>query len=251
MSTLCFHFKFILFVTGKGEKEHLPKMFRSLEKSGICSFDVKEFLGQRRPITAPKRRAEMVKTGKKIPDKDFDQIGAPARRELRANHCARVILIDDLEESGRAQAAEIFLRYRNALDSALGTEKNRASVHFLVNMLEAYFFAHIDALNSALAITPPIEPIDGDVESIPHPKGELKKQFPAYREIEHPAQILDLIDLDIVLGNADYCASLRTCVKWIVAQCKEYPEQEYFTSLNFEKRFHLRTGQLYAVTDNQ
>ena len=131
MSGPCYYFKFILFVTGQGEKAHLSKMFDALEKSGICSFTVKEFVGQRRPIRSPKRRAEMVRVGKKIPDRDFLQIGAPAKRYIQKDICNRVILIDDLEESGREQANEIFQRYRNAFDSALGAKKRHASVHFL------------------------------------------------------------------------------------------------------------------------
>lgn len=213
MSGLCYHFKFVLFVTGKGEKAHFPKLFDSLSKSGICSFVVKEFLGQRRPIKAPKKLAEMVRAGKRIPDKDFERIGAPARRYLAADSCNRVILIDDLEESGRDHAEEIFQRYRNAFDAALGTEKGRASVHFLVNMLEAYFFGHPDALNRTLKLEPPIDLYNGDVESIRNPKSQLKQLFPEYRETIHPEQILELIDLDLVLAYSDYCASLRTCVK--------------------------------------
>ena len=42
-------------------------------------------------------------------------------------------------------------RYRRVLDTILSSSQSRrASVHFLVNMLEAYFFAHSDAVNSVL-----------------------------------------------------------------------------------------------------
>ncbi|MGK7872386.1 MAG: DUF4276 family protein [Xenococcaceae cyanobacterium] len=251
MSEQCYHFKFILFVTGKGEKQRLSKMFDSLSSSKICTFAVKEFFGQRRPITSQKRLARMAGKGQQIPNRDFEQIGAPARRYIEHDKCNRVILIDDLEKISKDEAIETFHRYRTAFDKALKSKKGRASVHFLVNMLEAYFFAHPDALNIALALKPPVEPHDGDVEAIQNPKSQIKKIFPGYSETKHPELILDLIDLDIVLANPKYCSSLRTCVKWIVNQLKDYPDQEYFDSLNFEERFHLRTGQLYTVTSSQ
>ena len=48
-----------------------------------------------------------------------------------------------------------------------------ASVHFLVNMLEAYYFAHAAATNGVLGTE--LEDFEGDVESIRHPKNDLKK----------------------------------------------------------------------------
>ena len=52
-----------------------------------------------------------------------------------------VILIDDLEHDHIHQAADVFQRYRSAFDTILTSAEHRArtSVHFLVNMLEAYF----------------------------------------------------------------------------------------------------------------
>ncbi len=246
-----YHFKFILFVTGKGEQQHLPKMFKSLSKSKICSFTVGEFVGQLRPITSPKRIPRMVGTGQQLPNGDFERIGAPARRYIQEDPCHLLMLIDDLEGISEDEAMATFNRYRKALDSGLGNDKRRASVHFLVNMLEAYFFADSNALNSALNLEPPVGPHDGDVEAIQHPKNKLKRIFPAYRETEHPGLILDLLDLDVVLSNPNHCASLRTCIKWIVDQIKTYPNQTYFDELNFERRFHLTTDKLYDVTANQ
>ena len=53
-----------------------------------------------------------------------------------------LILVDDLEAGRSDSAQEIFDRYRLALDTILTERKSRrASVHFLVNMLEAYYFA--------------------------------------------------------------------------------------------------------------
>ncbi len=252
MSKYCYYFKFILFVTGQGEKEHLPKMFSSLSQSGICTFKVCEFVGQRRPITSPDRKVRMIRTGKKIPDKDLQKIGFPARKYIDEDRCNRVILIDDLEEDSKNEADEKFSRYRDAFDLALNDKKGRASVHFLVNMLEAYFFADPDALNKALKLEPPVDKYDGDVETIRHPKNRLKKIFSDYRETEHPGLILDSLNLDIVLENPQYCSSLRTCIKWIVDQLKNYPNsQELEALLEFEERFNLKIGELYRVTSNQ
>jgi len=49
----------------------------------------------------------------------------------------------------------VFERYRNALDAVLATLQlhHRAAVHFLVNMLEAYYFAHADAVNTVAHYT--------------------------------------------------------------------------------------------------
>ena len=52
--------------------------------------------------------------------------------------------------AAETQAQEIFDRYRSALDVVLDTLKDRASVHFLVYMLEAYYFADIQAINDCL-----------------------------------------------------------------------------------------------------
>lgn len=154
----CYDFNFILFVTGRGEKEHLPKMFRALSASGLCGFEVKEFVPQRRGITSAQRIAEMVGSGKEIPDDDFARIGAPARRYVAQNPCHRLILIDDLEGINESEATAAFERYRKALDSGLGAHKALASVHFPVNMLEACFFADPNALNGALNPSPPVGP---------------------------------------------------------------------------------------------
>lgn len=251
MSDACYHFQFSLFVTGRGEKQHLPKLFKSVAESRICSFIVKEFIGQLHPITSPKRLAKMVGSGKMIPDKDFEKIGAPARRYINEDQCNRVIIVDDLEEDSRPNVMDKFNRYRLALNSALQDKKDRASVHFLVNMLEAYFFAHPDAVNIALGLEPPMKEWDGDVESIRHPKSELRKYAPNYHEIDSVGQILDMLDLDVILANPNHCAALRTCIKWIVGQLLDYPKKEYLVQQNFDERFHLQTGRLLTETASQ
>ncbi|NEO88356.1 MAG: DUF4276 family protein [Spirulina sp. SIO3F2] len=253
MSESCYYFTFLLFVTGKGEREHLPKLFKELTTSGICSFKVVEKIGQRRAITSPRRIAKMVGKGQMLPSKDFEQIGAPARRHLQNAPCARLLLIDDLEGLDEADASAAFQRYRRALDEGLREHKERAAVHFLVRMLEAYFFADVEATNQALALDPPIPSYDQDVETtIEHPKSELKQQyFPQYREIEDSGKVLGQLSLNTVLASPERCASLRTCVKWIVEQLMAYPTPNYVEQFSFDERFHLQTGQLYVVTENQ
>jgi hypothetical protein len=253
MSEDCYFFKFLLFVTGKGESKHLQKIFRDLEASRICSFKVVEKIGQREGITSVKKQVKMVGKGKNLPSKDFDEISAPARRHVSESPCNRLLLIDDLEQLNPIEAASKFKRYRQALDEGLrGTSReSHASVHFLVRMLEAYFFADINAVNQALQIDPPIPPYTQDVEKIKHPKSELKKHFPSYKEKEDSGLVLDKLCLDTVLANPVWCASLRTCVKWIVEQLRAYPRPETVKDCRFDERFHLTTGTLYSVTDEQ
>lgn len=171
----CQFFHFGLIVTGKGERDHLPKLFRTLMATGICTFEVIRFIGQRSPITSTGRILTMVGEGKTIPDKDAAEIGLSARRYLSTDQCRLVILVDDLEHGRQPQAQQVFDRYRRALDTMLaGEQRIRASVHFLVNMLEAYYFAHADAVNTALGLVPLLADFEGDVETIPHPKARLK-----------------------------------------------------------------------------
>lgn len=56
----CYYFHFGLIVTGKGEREHLPKLFKSLMSSNICTFSVIEFIGQRTPISSEKKILKML-----------------------------------------------------------------------------------------------------------------------------------------------------------------------------------------------
>lgn len=252
MTEPCDYFHFLLFVTGKGEREHLPKLFKELTKSKICTFRVVEKLGQREAITSNERKAKMVGKGQRLPSKDFECISAPARRYIQDDPCARLLLIDDLEGLDEEGARGKFQRYRRALDEGLKEHKRRAAIHFLVRMLEAYFFADVDATNQALDIEPPIPPYEEDVETtIQHPKSKLKQHFPQYKEIEDSGKVLEQLSLSTILANPDRCASLRTCVKWIVEQLMASPAPEYIEQLGFDEQFRLQTGQLYVVTERQ
>ena len=172
----CYYFHFGLIVTGKSERDHLPKLFDSLMATRICTFQVIGRTEQRSPITSDKKKLKMVGSGKIIPDKDATEIGLPAWLYLDADSCHLVVLVDDLEHDRCPQVQQVFDRYRQALDTMLApSQRARAAVHFLVNMLEAYYFADAAAVNAVLALHPPLEDYADDVENIRHPKDELKK----------------------------------------------------------------------------
>jgi hypothetical protein len=125
-------YKIGLLVTGKGEERFLPALLRAITSTGTCNVTVVRRIGQRRPITAPKRKLEMVGTGKVIPTRDEEEIGLPARKWLTDDSSKLLLLIDDLEHDWREAIRDVFRRYRTALDTLLRPEQRaRASVHFL------------------------------------------------------------------------------------------------------------------------
>jgi hypothetical protein len=248
-SRQCYFFHFGLIVTGEGERDHLSKLFRSLMAIGICNFKVIQFIGQRGPITSPKRILQMVGSGKKIPDKDVGEIGLPARTYLMTDPCYFVVLVDDLENDRKDQAQQVFDRYRQALDTVLTVDQiSRASVHFLVNMLEAYYFADAQSVNTVLSLDTPLEDHPGDVEEISHPKGELKKLSPGFREREDGGRILDVLNIEHVLSRPDTCASLRTLFAWCSKVIEKYPD---YQSLSLVDKYHLQDGRLSEITRPQ
>lgn len=248
--TPCYFFHFGLIVTGKGERGHLPKLFQSLMTTGICTFKVISFIGQRGPITSKKRKLEMVGSGKTIPDKDAEDIGFPARQFLAENLCHAVILVDDLEHDRREQAQQVFDRYRLALDTILITEerKRRAAVHFLVNMLEAYYFADAQAVNGVLGLEPPLEDYKQDVETIHHPKGEMKKLYNGFDQVDDGGKILACLDVEHILSRPDACAWLRTMFAWCVKILEQYSSGD-LSSLT--KKYRLADGVFSPITQTQ
>lgn len=115
--------RFELIVTGKGEESFLPDLFRSLTALLSCHFRVCRRIGQRDPITSPKKKPKIVGTRKPIPDKDAEEIGFPARRIL-SDPNTFVLVIDDLEHDRVPIAASVFDRYRQALDAILLPARN-------------------------------------------------------------------------------------------------------------------------------
>lgn len=211
-SPQCAYFRFGLIVTGETEQKHLPKLFKSLMAVGICQFEVIRKIEQRSPITSRRRNPIVVGTNQVIERKDELEIGLPARGYVNRSGCHFVLLIDDLEHNRRNQAQRIFDRYRLALDAVLNTSKHRASVHFLVNMLEAYYLADAEAINAVLGTA--LSDHENDVETIRNPKSDLRQMYPSFGEIEDGGRILDQINIEHVLSRPDTCASLRTLFAW-------------------------------------
>ena len=244
----CYFLHFGLIVTGEVERNHMPKLFNSLMDFGICTFKVIRFVGQRGPITSEKRILKMVGSGKTIPDKDVSEIGFKAREHLSADGCHFVILIDDLEYDRKNLAQQVFDRYRQAIDTVLtADQRTRASVHFLVNMLEAYFFADASAVNAVLDLDPPLEDYVGDVETIPHPKAKLKDLYPGYHEKDDGGRILNQINVEHILARPDSCASLRTLFAW----CFKVLEQFTYDPSFLVDKYHLQDGIYYEITRPQ
>jgi hypothetical protein len=216
-STSWKHYRVGLLVTGKGERQFLHHIFRSIcdrvasTGRATCEFRVLEKIEQLTPRTSPKHRITLRGQTKKIPSRD--EYFALRTRAFLQGGWDFVILIDDLEGERRNNAAAVYNRYRDAVDHVLPeTMRCRASVHFLVNMLEAYYFANAKAINEVMRTD--WADHDGDVETIGHPKNDLKRAFNSFDEIEHSQQIVQRLDLPYILSNPQTCASLRTLIGW-------------------------------------
>ena len=219
----CFHFGLI--VTGKGEEEFLPSLFRSLTPSGHCTFKVICRIGQRSPITSDRRSISAAGTDKKMLDKDDEQIGRRARRYLD-DQDTFVLLVDDLEHDRGPIAGAVFGRYRGALDRVLAPgDRRRASVHFLANMLEAYYFADTAAINAVFGTVLTDHP--DDVETIRNPKRELKSICSGFHEIRNGRDIIKKLNVEHVLSNHATCAFLRTLFAWCSKAIGEKPTERY------------------------
>ena len=240
----CAYFHFGLIVTGQTEEQHLPKLFKSLMATGICTFEVIWRVGQLGAITS-EERLKALGNRKDIPSKEA-KIGLATRRYLMTDVCHFVLLIDDLEYDNRDQAQQVFDRYRSALDKILNDLKHRASVHFLVYMLEAYYFADAEAIKTILQTA--LSDYEGDVEEIHDPKGDLKRLPSGFREIEDGGRILDQIDIEHVLSRPDVCASLRTLFAWCVKVLEIYSDHD---CADFYDKYRLHNGKLSEITGTQ
>ena len=120
-----------------------------------------------------------------------------------------------------------------------GNQSHRASVHFLVNMVEAYYFADPQTVSEVMGSELAGHP--GDVEEIRHPKSLLKARFPGFDEVLHGERIANQIDLSLVLSNPLTCASLRTLIKWCVLSMNQ----------PLTDRFQLLTGVTHPITNGQ
>ena len=238
-STSSFRYsRFGLIVTGECEEAHLPHLFRCLMAAGNCTFNIVRRIRQR-DSRGPRRELKMVGEGKKIPDRDQNEIGIPVRIFLNNNQDSFVLLIDDLEQNRRKEVENILKRYRTALDVMLLDRKRRASVHFLANMLEAYFYADPKSVKEALGLE--LEEFKGDVEDIRNPKADLKKVFPGYNEIRDGGEVLRRLDAESVLSDPGTCAFLRTLFAWCTRALRK----------DFTDKFQLRNGNMSDVTGIQ
>ncbi len=160
--------QFGLIVTGKGEEGFLPRIFGVLASRAYCRFRVLRRVGQRNPITSEKKRLKMVGTGRKLPTKDEEDIGLPVLAFLRKYPNSYAMIVDDLEGARRPNADAVFARYRTALNETLTPSdlQSHAAVHFLVNMLEAYYFADHRAVNAVAGMEVLSADHPSDVEQI-------------------------------------------------------------------------------------
>jgi len=234
-------FHFGLLVTGRTEEKYLPKLFNALQSQGgvqgRCHFEVIRFINQLRP-KKKKQKINIVGKNKEIPDKTT-HIGFAARKYLNKSEHHYVLLIDDLEYEWKERAFEVFQLYREIFDVILKTKKHRAAVHFLVYMLEAYYFADANAINSVLSTN--LKDYEGDVETIRHPKGELKRLFKGFDEIKHGGEIISRLDVEHILSNWETCSSLRTLYQWCWKKMGQVPTDKY----------QLLNGKLSEVTRSQ
>jgi len=58
------------------------------------------------------------------------------------------------------------------------------------DLLEEYAVGSL--YNAVLGLDPPLEDYQGDVEIITHPKADLKRLYPGFREVDDGGRILDL-----------------------------------------------------------
>ncbi len=180
----------------------------------------------------------MVGSGKAIPTKDAE-LGLSARQFLSSD-TRYLVLVDDLEAERSKFVGQVFDRYRLALNTMLdGSQRRRVSVQFLVNMLEAYFFADIETVNRVLGTN--LEEHEGDVEEVRNPKAELKRQYPGYDEKADGTRIVGTLNIPHVLSRKETCASLRTMFAWICRAIGE-PKGEVY---------QLRDGRYFDVTRSQ
>lgn len=216
--------RFLLVITGRGEEEFLPEFFRGIMARACCTFRVIRRIGQRDPVTSSKQLTKMA-SGRRTPDmtKDEQDIGLPVLGYLRRYPDSYVMIVDDLESTRQAVADAVFARYRIALDEVLTPSglQSRAAVHFLVNMLEAYYFADHGAVNAVAGSEVLSADHPTDVEQIRNPKSDLKRKWQTFKEIEHGRQIVKCLNLEHVLSRPKECCWLRAMFAWCVAKLAE------------------------------
>jgi hypothetical protein len=241
--------RFGLIVTGRGEAGFLPRLFRPITAAASCTFVVIRKSEQLSPITSERRQIRMVGRGQVIPPVDEAQYGIPARIFLQRHPDSFVVVVDDLEGPRKGRVTAVFNRYRRALDQMLDPFglAGRASVHFLVNMLEAYYFAHAAAVNGAAGREILNQDHPADVETIGHPKNLLKRLWGEFDEVAHGPAVLDGLDLHHVLHDPLQCCWLRTLFHWCVSRL---PSESVINDQVYQW-FRLPDGCREPLTENQ
>jgi len=249
--------KIKILVTGKGEEKFIELLFKPLLASGFLDWEPPRRIQQ---LTPTKEQLKVAGTEKKLIGKRDEEIGVAARAFLassKQNERRILVLLDDLEGARSEVASSVFNRYRDALDVMLlasGLNK-AASVHFLRNMLEAYYFSDVSAINLAMNVLHPahgkgdIPACAEDVENIPHPKNELKKHFGSFDEISDGKAVMEKLNVETVLMNPETCRALRTLFNWCLGQMKSYAGYTDWQSA--AKWESLTNGKLWEITQSQ
>ena len=80
-------------------------------------------------------------------------------------------------------------------------------------MLEAYYFADSQAVNSVLDTE--LDDYEGDVETTRNPKNRMKDLSAGFDALEDGCRIIARLEIVHVLSRLDTCSSLRTMFAWI------------------------------------
>ncbi|MBA4030118.1 MAG: hypothetical protein C0478_04380 [Planctomyces sp.] len=236
-----------LFVTGQGEETFLASFFRQLRhfESGEVIITAEYAFPQ---ITVPTNAKKLAKNGREVLEKIDKATIKKIRPWLLISTQHYAVLVDDLETGRRTVAETQFNFYREQIHRILDTKpeiKNRFSVHFFVNMVEAYYFNHPEVVNDVCGTSLTAQP--GDVENIRHPKGRLKELVSQlergrkFDEMVDGTAIAKKLDLQKVLDNSEHCRALRTLVAWIWEAMGRKRGEEY----------QLQKGHYWEVTASQ
>jgi hypothetical protein len=245
-----------IYVTGESEEACLETFFHALcdhtdEKGDFSKihFKVVERFQQfpAKPSTKTK-----IKDASREEELGI-RIRADLRRQQQLKRDAYVIILDDLEWDRREAFAILLERYLKAYEVLPAQNRWRGSAFYLIMMLEAYFWADLEATSKTLQIE--LTKQAGDPEAIRHPKNDLNaeirshsKNTCSYKEIDDSLAIARAIDLKLILSDKAACCSLRAIVRWctLAAQrplTEDYQLQEGQYDIRYESQFTaLRSG---------
>ncbi len=256
---------FGLLVTGKLEEggreggraqASLADLFRPIRNTGLCDLKValrfNQWVPEKKEPPLTVRRSPEPKS---LPT--FKQeIALKVRGWLENGQNRFLIFIDDGERARAATIGEVFADYRSTITALLPEAQHpRVAVHFLVNMIEAYYFADPERASEALGWS--IPRIGGDPEEIRNPysdlieaAGRLGKDYGKKRETGE--RVLARIRLEEILKNPEHCGWLRAAVRWLVFSLENATDQpEALEAFGFRQLFHLESGKIAPLTGAQ